>query len=124
MQEFATGKFHVVLPDHFAEINSGAALIATLITSICFPNARRPIGTNAAAYEKNSAPPGSSINMLPQRRVDAEGGPTSGRARSCRFWMSALAPLLKARGDVLAEIAQGMSMIDSDLTAISAFGAL
>jgi len=75
MQEFATGKFHVVLPDHFAEINSGAALIATLITSICFPNARRPIGTNAAAYEKNSAPPGSSINMLPQRRVDAEGAP-------------------------------------------------
>jgi len=53
-------------------------LTATLITSTAFPNARRPIGTNAA-YEKDSArPPDSSINMLPKHRVDAEGGSTSG----------------------------------------------
>src|SRR5262245_36475625 len=36
MQKLTTGKFHGVLPDHFAEIKLGAALTATLITSTAF----------------------------------------------------------------------------------------
>src|SRR5262249_61184092 len=36
MQKLSAGKFHGVLPDHFAEIKLGAALTATLITSTAY----------------------------------------------------------------------------------------
>src|SRR5262249_33794700 len=69
---------HGVLSDHFAEIKLGAALTATLITSTAF---RMLAGRSAPTLPMKRirhAPPGSSNNILPQHRVDAEGGSISG----------------------------------------------